>query len=76
MSLGFERLSTKQCRHVKGDSGGRVDVVGGDSISHFEKKEKKNVHTKVCISEWLPRYRCLNLSFESVRFLYVVFDKD
>lgn len=37
---------------------------------------KKKVHMNICISEWLLRYRCLNLSFESVRFLYVVLDEE
>ena len=66
------RLSTKQWRHTQGDSGGSFDVVGGDSIGNLKKK----VCTNMCISEWLPRYRCLNLSFESVRFLCVVLDEE
>jgi hypothetical protein len=66
-------LSTKQWSHIQGDSGGKVDVVGGDNIGHF--KEKK-VHMNVCNSEWFLRYRCLNLSFNSVRFLCVVLDEE
>jgi len=41
-----------------GDSGGKVKILGGDSISHCEKE----VH--VSNSEWLLSYRSLNLQIQ------------
>jgi hypothetical protein len=43
---------------IQGDSGGKVIVLGGDSIGHCLKKSS-NEH--VANSEWLLRYNCLNL---------------
>jgi len=37
---------------------------------------KGGIYMNMCISEWLPSYRCLNLAFESVRFLCVVLDEE
>ena len=36
MVKSFLCLSTKQGRRIQGDTGGQVDVVGGDSIGHFD----------------------------------------
>jgi hypothetical protein len=37
---------------IQGDSGGKIQVLGGDSIGHCEKKSSYE-HVSNC--EWLPR---------------------
>jgi hypothetical protein len=46
---------------VKGDSEGMVNILGGDSIRHFEEKTS---YEHVSSSEWLPRYSCWNLTLD------------
>jgi hypothetical protein len=48
-----------QCYYIKGDSGGKVIILGGDSIGHCEKNSS---YEHVSNSEWLPRQSCLNLA--------------
>jgi hypothetical protein len=38
--------------NIQSDSGGKVNIFGGHSISHCEKKSS---HEHVSNSEWLPR---------------------
>jgi hypothetical protein len=41
------------CRQkVQGDSGGEINILGGDSIGHCEIKCS---YGHVCVCEWLPR---------------------
>jgi hypothetical protein len=44
---------------MQDDSGGNVSVFGVDSIGHCE---KRNSYKHMSNSEWLPRYRYLNLA--------------
>jgi len=46
----------------KDDSGGKVIILGGDSISHCEKEVD---YEHVSNSEWLPRQICLDLHIEN-----------
>jgi hypothetical protein len=43
---------------IQGDSGGKINILGGDEIGHCEKKSS---YEHVSNSEWLPTYSCLNL---------------
>jgi hypothetical protein len=45
-------------RHIQGDIGGKVNILGDDTIGHCEKKSS---YEHVSNSEWLRRYSCLNL---------------
>jgi hypothetical protein len=47
---------------IQGDSGGKVNILGGDSIGHCEEKSS---YEHVYISEWLPREGCLNLQTQN-----------
>ena len=44
--------------NVQGDSGGKVNILGGDSIGRCDERSS---YEHVYISEWLHRYSCLNL---------------
>jgi hypothetical protein len=44
---------------IQGDSSGKVNILGGGNIGHFEKKNH------VANFEWLPKYSCLNLQIQS-----------
>ena len=44
------------------DSGGKVYILGGDTIS----REKKNSYEHASNSEQLPRQRCLNLKYKVI----------
>ena len=46
---------------MQGDSGGRVSILGGDSIGHYEKRIS---YVHVSNSEWLVRYSCWNLQIQ------------
>lgn len=46
---------------TQGDSGERVDIFGGDSIDHCE---KKIYYEYMPHSKCLPRYSCLNLQIQ------------
>jgi hypothetical protein len=41
--------------NIQGDSGEKVNILGGDAIGHGEIKAYMNVSNY----EWSPRYRCL-----------------
>lgn len=41
------------CRVTQGSSGGKVNILGGNSIGHCEKKKSSFEH--VSTSEWLLR---------------------
>lgn len=43
--LTLEKVHTLFCTDIQDDSRVKVDVLGGDSISHCEKKE---VHVNMC----------------------------
>jgi hypothetical protein len=43
---------------MQGDSGGKVNILGGDSICH----EKEGLCEHLSNSKWLPRKSCLNLA--------------
>jgi hypothetical protein len=43
---------------IQGDSGGKLNILGGDSIGHCEKHSS---YEHVSDSKWLPRHSCLNL---------------
>jgi hypothetical protein len=43
---------------IQGDSGGKVNILGGDSIGHCEVKSS---FEHACNSEWLPTEGCLNV---------------
>jgi hypothetical protein len=45
----FEYVTTNV---IQGDSGGKVNILGGNSIGHCEKKSS---YEHVPNSEWLPR---------------------
>ena len=51
------RLNTVKADRIQGDSGGKVSVLGGDSIGHCE----ENVYMNVCTFEWLPKWSWLNI---------------
>ena len=44
---------------IQGDSGGKVNILGGDSVCHYR---KKSLYEHLSNSEWLPRKICLNLA--------------
>jgi hypothetical protein len=46
---------------IQGDSGGKVNMLGGDNIGHFE-KQRLYQHVSNC--EWLLRHSCLNLQIQ------------
>jgi len=46
---------------IQGDSGGNVNIVGGDGIGC---SEKNSTNEHVPNSECLPRPRCLNLQIQ------------
>jgi len=41
-----------------GDLGGKMNILGGDSIGHCEGRGKKSYYEHVSTSEWLPRQNC------------------
>ena len=46
----YYMLPTKRCYlqyHIQGDSGGKVNIFGGDSIGHCERK--KMVYVDICL---------------------------
>jgi hypothetical protein len=52
----------KLLQNIQSDSGGKVNILGGDSIGRCE----KNVHyQQVSNSELLPRQSCLNLQIQN-----------
>jgi len=44
---------------IQSDSVGNVNILGGDSICHYE---KKRLYEHLSSSEWLSRKVCLNLA--------------
>jgi hypothetical protein len=48
-------------RALQGDSGGKANILGGDSISHCEKK----VHMNMCIILNGYQDSCLNLQIQN-----------
>jgi len=50
------------CVYIKGDTTGKVNISGGDSISHWE---KKMLYEQVSNSERLQKERCSNLQLQT-----------
>jgi hypothetical protein len=54
--------------YVQGDTGGNVNIIGGDSIVQCENKR----FVKTClILNGYPKLSCFNLAFKSFGFLFV-----
>ena len=58
---------------IQGDSGGKVHILGGDNISHCEKK----VHTNTCLilKGYLDRAVTISRT-NCVRFMFVRLDEE
>jgi hypothetical protein len=48
----------KNINITQADSGGKVNILGGDGIGHCEKESS---YKHVSNPEWLPKLSCLNL---------------
>ena len=46
--LGLSLMFLRTLRYIHRDSGGKVNILGGNSASHYEKKKK--VHINMCLN--------------------------
>ena len=59
--MGHDRILISSFKYqdaIQSDSGGKVNILAGYSIGHFE---KRSPYEHVSNSEWSLRHSCLNL---------------